>query len=563
MHSCLVTGDFCFDLSGAAQNQNAGVDQSSSQNALSGEASSDNSAEPVGLRANLVSVASRLGFDMGQFETPPFIGSVCFSVQFIFFWSDLWCCSNLSMLGVSSLTVKMSSEMHFRAVRLKIQTDEWRHFFMLESASGAVIQQANTAQSSPATVDTRPCDGLCFTLSSVSTGSYTLRDIMTGMGCAPIDPGTGIAEDIFNNMTIHRPSVVISGEGRDRGIPDFGMVISANVTYQDIAMSVTIAVNKVFSGVSAAVKLKINTNNALPRLLRRLNLGLDSEIPELTVNNINLLAATSDFTMEFAGLDAFSGMPMPVPRGVQISADFGWSSCNSQICRALARVFPSTQDPSRPADLRVMGGIGASGFFARFGRVGDHLDPNSASSDGWSGTLRQRVPGTQAVREFGQRAAAAARNLTSAAIHGLRQRMRVAPGFAMAATAELWPAIQDRFPLIWSNCTSQDLDLARLIQFDFRNTLSTDICFGGVNLDAMNLTLPAIASIFGFNVSSIEIPNFVSIDLNQLRLKTFLVKLTAQKRFSAALMQITVPDITLTYDGIRGQIFNYPRPHQC
>ena len=80
MHSCLVTGDFCFDLSGAAQNQNAGVDQSSLQNALSGEASSDNSAEPVGLRANLVSVASRLGFDMGQFETPPFIGSVFFSV---------------------------------------------------------------------------------------------------------------------------------------------------------------------------------------------------------------------------------------------------------------------------------------------------------------------------------------------------------------------------------------------------------------------------------------------------------------------------------------------------
>jgi hypothetical protein len=103
-------GDFCFDLSGAAQNQNAGVDQSSSQNALGAAASSDNDAEPVGLRANLNSVASRLGFDMGQFQTPPFIG-------------------NLSMVGVSSFTVKMSSEMRFRAVRMKLQMDAWRHFF--------------------------------------------------------------------------------------------------------------------------------------------------------------------------------------------------------------------------------------------------------------------------------------------------------------------------------------------------------------------------------------------------------------------------------------------------
>ena len=99
--------------------------------------------------------------------------------------------------------------------------------------------------------------------------------------------------------------------------------------------------------------LKIHTKDAWARLLSYLGINVGGGIPEISLDGIDIVAVSSNFSLaNFPVLKGASGLPPAVNPGVFLSADISWTSCEHQLCKAVGKVF-GTGDKNKPGALSI------------------------------------------------------------------------------------------------------------------------------------------------------------------------------------------------------------------
>ena len=255
-------------------------------------------------------VAKHIGFDIETFKLPSFLGTI----------------ASAQCLDATAMVSEQKEKKKLRGIHVIMQVGSWKH--------SAQVETYNNTH---------------FALSSESPASYSLAEILKSVG-ANLD--ISVANKIFTELQVKKPSVKISGT-----TANFGMVMSATVTYKDLSMNVTVSVAGLPKAASPAVVLKIDTKDAFPKLLSYLGVSVSPDIPEMNLDGIQIVAVSSNFSLStLPTLEAVSGLPASVDPGVYVSADISWTACNHQLCKAVGKLF-GVGDKNKPGAYISLRGI--------------------------------------------------------------------------------------------------------------------------------------------------------------------------------------------------------------
>jgi hypothetical protein len=396
----------------------------------------------------------------------------------------------ISKARIFSAIMRLDKSMKFKGVRVGIKVGTWTHVvtadFDCEALKGA-SDIYNLLEFTPGKA--------CFSLSASSAAEFGASSLLGASGVL-VDTKVGGAAKVMAGLTLDKPSIAIIGS-----TADFAGTLSGRVKFGNLTMEASLTIAGLPKTMKGAVKIALTSKSAINDVLVTMGVNVDAAIPDLKIGNIQLYASSGTLNLNrYHGLEVMTGLPNNVGRGLMLNADLNFAAgCKSIACKVMTAL--------KLKNVRLQGGIKTTGLTLE---VGTTVPKAAMSSRGFE------LPAWAEGR-----------------------LMVPAP----------WPTIDRKLPLIWGPLSrpgeSGGVDTKKICGFFFKTVLAGDKVVGMTNLDEMGLNFNTVATVMDIDPKNIKMPKFLTADLTKTAIKTFLVQLRASNIPAAAMLRVTLPDVTI------------------